>query len=139
MPTGFVGWATCELLFEIFGTKNRHFDEEKFTCDSTCIGVVEDGPDGDLKGVRVRVMRVEGGQCAYEILKLPSCLFDDAVLAVKDDAHATEIADLRAADDEGVDVEPSTSQNPRHTRQNPRFVLDQTIENVSVIFVKSGT
>ena len=50
-------------------------------------------------------------ECAYEILKLPSCLFDDAVLAVKDDAHATEIADLGAADDEGIDVKAAASEN----------------------------
>ena len=55
-------------------------------------------------------------ECAYEILKLPSCLFNDAVLAVKDDAHATQIADLGAADDEGVDVESAAGENAGDAR-----------------------
>ena len=62
------------------------------------------------------MIRVEGGQCANEILKLPSCLFDDAVLAIEDDAHATEIADLGAADDERVDVESATGENSGDAR-----------------------
>lgn len=45
----------------------------------------------------------------HEILELSSGLFDDAILAAEYDTHATEVADLGAADDEGVDVEPSAS------------------------------
>jgi hypothetical protein len=36
-------------------------------------------------------------------------LFDDAVLAAEYDTHATEVADLGAADDEGINVESSAS------------------------------
>ena len=50
-----------------------------------------------------------GGETPYEILELSSGLFDDAVLAAENDTHATEVADLGAADDEGINVESSAS------------------------------
>lgn len=47
-PPGFVGGTAVQLVFEVFGTEDGEFDEEKFTSNSTGFGVVEDGPYGDL-------------------------------------------------------------------------------------------
>lgn len=43
----------------------------------------------------------------HQVLELSARLLDDAVLAAEDDAHAREVADLGAAHDERVDVEPT--------------------------------
>jgi hypothetical protein len=36
-------------------------------------------------------------------------LLDDTVLATEYDTHATEVSDFGAADDEGINIEPSAS------------------------------
>ena len=67
----------------------------------------------------------------HEVFELPPRLLDDAVLAAEDDAHATQVADLRAAHDERVDVEPSAGQDPRDAREHSWLVLHETVQYVS--------
>ncbi len=43
----------------------------------------------------------------HQVFELPARLLDDAVLSAEDEAHAGEVADLGAAHDERVDVEPA--------------------------------
>ena len=62
-------------------------------------------------------------QRTHQILELPPRLLHNAVLAAKDNAHARQIPDLRAAHDKRVDVEPSAGQNARHAREHTRLVL----------------
>ena len=52
----------------------------------------------------------------HQILELPARLLDDAVLAAEDDAHARQVADLGAADDERVDVKSATGENSGDAR-----------------------
>ena len=67
----------------------------------------------------------------HEVFELPPRLLDDAVLAAEDDAHATQVADLRAAHDERVDVEPAPGENSGHAREHTGFVLHEAVEDVS--------
>ena len=123
------GWAACELLFEVFGAEDGDFDEQELAQDDLCVCVVQDSPDGDLGCVKIAMEREE--RRTYEILELSPGLLDDGVLPAEHDAHATEVAYLGAADDEGVDVEPSACEDARYAREDARFVLDEAIEDVS--------
>ena len=40
--------SAMELFFEVVGSEDGYFDEEKLTGDTMGIGVVEYSPDGDL-------------------------------------------------------------------------------------------
>lgn len=40
--------STDELVFEVFGSEDGYFDEEELARDDAGVGVVEDGPHGDL-------------------------------------------------------------------------------------------
>ena len=44
-----VGRSTGHLLFSVLGTKDRDLGEQEFPSDGARLGVVEDGPDGDLR------------------------------------------------------------------------------------------
>lgn len=68
----------------------------------------------------------------YEIFELSPCLFHDTVLPTQDDTHTREVTDFSSADDEGVDVDASSCKDTRHAREDTRFILHQTIEDVSV-------
>ena len=68
----------------------------------------------------------------HQVLKLPPRLLDNTVLSPEDDAHARQVADLRPAHDQRVDVEPAPGQNARHARQHTRLVLHQTVQDVPV-------
>lgn len=68
---------------------------------------------------------------SYQILQLPACLFNDAVLPSQYDAHATEVLDFRGAHDERVNVEAAGCEDARHTRQDSRFVLNEAVECVA--------
>jgi hypothetical protein len=58
-------------------------------------------------------------------------LFYDTILTTKDDAHTTQVAYLGAAYDQGIDVETSASKNSRYAGENTRFILYETVENMS--------
>ena len=57
-----------------------------------------------------------GMEETHQVFELPARLLDDAVLPAEDEAHAGEVADLGAADDERVDVESAACENPRYAR-----------------------
>jgi hypothetical protein len=65
---------------------------------------------------------------AYEVLQLPPCLLDDTVLTIEDDTHSAEVTDFRSADNQGVNVETSSSKDSRYTGEDTRFILDQAVE-----------
>lgn len=67
-----------------------------------------------------------------KIFDLSASLFDDTVLASKDDTHPTEVSNFRSAHHQGIDVETSTGKNPGHARQHSGLVLNETIENVPI-------
>lgn len=46
-----VGGPAGHLLFGVFGTEDGDLGEQEFSGDRRGLGVVEDGPDGDLKGL----------------------------------------------------------------------------------------
>ncbi len=68
----------------------------------------------------------------HQVLELPARLFNHSVLAAQDDTHATEVADLGGAHDEGVNVESPRCQNTRHARKDTRLVLHETVEDVPI-------
>jgi hypothetical protein len=82
---------------------------------------------------------------------LTTRLLHDAVLAASDDAHPTQVANLGAAYNERVDVEPAPGENPRYAREHTGLVLHETVQHVPVwgkgkkkrvgelyVFTKSG-
>lgn len=69
-------------------------------------------------------------RATHEILQLPSCLLNDTILSVKDDTHATQVADLRPAHHKRINIEPSSGQNPRHARQHTRLILHKAVQDV---------
>ena len=71
-----------------------------------------------------------GGNDTYQVLQLSPGLLYDAVLSAQDDAHATEVADLRPAHDERVDVEATSSKDPRDAREHTRLVLHEAVEDM---------
>lgn len=73
----------------------------------------------------------------YEVFKLSARLLDDAVLAIENDAHPTEVAHLRRADHERVDVESSGCENPGDAREHAWLVLDEAVEDVSTDFTRT--
>ena len=74
--------------------------------------------------------REEKGRRAYQVLELPARLLHDAVLSADDDGHSAEVADLGAADDERVDVEPAAGEDPGHAREDTGLVLDEAVEHM---------
>jgi len=72
------------LFLRELGAEDGKFGEEEFTLDGRGLSVVEHGPDGD------------------DVFELTTCLFDDAVLPSKDDAHSGQVVDFGLAHDEGV-------------------------------------
>jgi len=73
-----------------------------------------------------------GGGGTYEVFELTARLLDDAVLAADDDAHAAQVANLCAAYDERVDVEPASREDPRYAREHAGLVLHETVQHVPV-------
>jgi len=53
-------------------------------------------------------------------------------MASQDDGHTGQVVDLGAADDEGVDVEATSSKNTRYARKDAGFVRYETIEDVAL-------
>ena len=67
----------------------------------------------------------------HEIFELPPGLLNHAVLAVEDDAHPTEVANLGATYDERLDVEAPDGENARDAGEDAGLVLDEAVEDVS--------
>lgn len=72
-----------------------------------------------------------GKELSDQVFQLPARLFHDSILAIDDDAHATQVANLGATDDEGINVEAATSESARDTGQDTRLILDEAIEDMS--------
>ena len=70
------------------------------------------------------------GGATHKVFELSPCLLHNTILATDDDAHPTEIADLGAADDEGVDVETSAGKDTRHAGQDTWLILDQAVQHM---------
>ena len=51
----------------------------------------------------------------HQVFELSPCLLNYRILPTQNDAHATQVPDLCATDDEGVDVEAAASEDARHT------------------------
>ena len=68
----------------------------------------------------------------HQVFKLSPSLLYDRILSAQNDAHATQVPDLRAANDQGVDVEPASSKNARHAREHSGLVVHKTVEHMSV-------
>ena len=49
----------------------------------------------------------------HQVFKLSPSLLYDRVLSAQNDAHATQVPDLRTANDQGVDVEAAASEDAR--------------------------
>ena len=49
----------------------------------------------------------------HQVFKLSPSLLYDRILSAQNDAHATQVPDLRAANDQGVDVEATSSEDAR--------------------------
>lgn len=86
-----------EELLKVLGTQDANLGQEQFALDKGSRGVVKDGPYRD------------------QVLKLTAGLFDDAVLALENDGHARKIGNFSVADDQGVDVEATGSENTGDT------------------------
>lgn len=96
------------------GSKNVDLGEEQLTLDQSSIAVVQDSPD------------------RHQIFQLTSGLLDNAVLTSQDNGHAGQVFHLGVAHDQRVNVEASSGENTRKTRQHTRLVLDQTVEDVAL-------
>lgn len=120
-----------ELVFEIFGPQNREFYEQKFSCDGNGVSVIQDGPYRHLPKMYEYNAEDLWLNITYEVFELSSGLFDNAVLTAEDDTHTTEVANLGPANHQRVNIEPASCENSRNTREDPGFILDETIENMS--------
>lgn len=69
-------------------------------------------------------------ELTYEVLKLSACLLNYAILPAEDYAHPRKITNFRPAHNKRVDIEPSAGQDSGDTRQNPRLILHETVENM---------
>ena len=106
--------VVCEQLLEVFRTQNADLGEEELALHQRCVGVVQHGPD------------------RHQVFQLPSRLLYHAILTLEHNGHSTEVLDFGATDDQGVDVESSCGENPRHAGQDTRLVLDQTVEDMAL-------
>lgn len=69
---------------------------------------------------------------SYQILQLPSRLLHGLVLTPQDDGHSTQVRDLRLGHNQRVDIETASGQDSRHATQHSWFVLDQTVEDMTL-------
>lgn len=106
--------VVCQELLKVLGPENVDLGKQQLTLDEWGVGVVQNSPD------------------RHQVLQLPSRLLDNAVLAGEHDGHAGEILNLGAAHDKRIDVEATSGENTGDAGQDTRFVLDQTVENVTL-------
>jgi hypothetical protein len=100
-------------LLEILWAKNVDLSKQEFPLDERSLCVVQNCPNRD------------------QILQLTPRLLDNAILPRQDNGHAGEVVNLGTADDKRVDIEASGCQNARNTGKNTRFVLDETVQDMS--------
>jgi hypothetical protein len=65
-----------------------------------------------------------------KVFQLPPGLFNHTILTTQDDAHTTQVANFRSTHDQRIDVETSASKNAGHARENSRFILNKTVQNM---------
>lgn len=106
--------VVLEELLEVLGAQNVDLGEKKLTLDKGGMGVVQDSPDGD------------------EILELAAGLFNDTIVAVKNDGHAGQVLHFGVADYQRLNVEAAGGNDAGEAGQHTRFVLDKAIEDVSL-------
>lgn len=119
LERGVGDWAR-QLSFGKLGAEDGDLGKKQFTFDTGCLGVVQHGPDGD------------------EVFELTTGLLDDAVLALEDDAHSGQVSDFGLADHERVNVETSTGKDTGNARKNTRFILNKTVQSVSLEGLGAG-
>lgn len=103
-----------QKLLEVFRTQDRDFGKQELSLDEGRSCVVEYGPHGD------------------EIFELSSGLLNDTIETTENDSHAGQVRDFGVADHERVNVKATRCKNPGDTGENPGFILDETIENMTL-------
>jgi hypothetical protein len=57
-------------------------------------------------------------------------LLNDTILAAENDTHATQVANLGLAYNQGINVEPSPGQDSRDAGEYSGLVLNETVEDM---------
>lgn len=115
------------MIFKVFRAQDRNFDEKELPLDRFGVGIIEDRPYRNLGGMR---QGTGAKRDTNEVFQLSPSLFDDTILALEYDTHATEVGNFSAAYDQRVDVESSAGQNTRNTREDTGLVLNETVQDV---------
>jgi hypothetical protein len=109
-----MGRPAHELIFKIFRSKNGYLHKKQLSGNSACLRVIQNSPNWDLSNIRESTRRV-GGR-TYKVFKLSPSLFNNSILTAQNDTHATQVAYLGSADDQGVDIESPACENSRNAR-----------------------
>jgi hypothetical protein len=110
--------VVSEELLKVLRAENGDLGQEQLALNKGRLCVVKDSPDRD------------------EILELAAGLLYDALLSLQDNSHAREVIDFGVADNKTVNVEATSSQNTRDTREHTGLVLDQAVEDVLLVWLR---